>query len=140
MWCELTESDLLCTISRKELDTYRQSMPWSQDCVAGLLARTAQYVRGCIASGGRIANIPSGNLIPASLVGAAVDYAAYDLLKRFPVQVSEDRRRARSDAKALFDAIAEGKRTVESPDASSDDGAPAVTPIAAPAHPERLLD
>ncbi len=140
MWCELTESDLLCSVSQKEVDTYRQSMPWDQDCVSGLLTRTAKYVRGCIVSGARITALPPGNTIPASLVSAAVDYAAYDLLKRFPVAVSEDRRRARSDAKTLFDTIAEGKRTVESPDSSSDDGAPAVTPIAAPAHPERLLD
>lgn len=140
MWCELTESDLLCSVSQKEVDTYRQSMPWDQDGVSGLLARTAKYVRGCIVSGARITALPPDNTIPASLVSAAVDYAAYDLLKRFPVAVSEDRRRARADARALFDAIAEGKRTVEPPETANVDDTPAVTPAAVPAHPERLLD
>ena len=139
-WRELTEADLAATLSQREVDAYRQSSPASgEDPVAGLLARTAEMALGyCRAN--RALRVPAtGRAVPGSLVSACCDWAAYDVLKRQPVPVGEDRRRARDQALELFKAVAAGTVTPEPPE----DGAAAAaagSPLAAPPYPPRLLD
>lgn len=112
MWRALDEADLVATLSAKEVDAYRKSagtLPGAADPVADLLSRTAQMVRSYVRAGGRVALSPEGATIPEGLVSPACDYAAYDVLKRMPVAVGEDRRRARDQAVALFEQVAQGK-------------------------------
>lgn len=127
MWRALTEADLLATLSATEISTYRQSARGadaSVDPVADLLSRTAQMVRGYVRAGGRVAVAPGGATIPEGLVSPACDYAAYDVLKRLPVAVGEDRRRAREQAIELFERVAAGKVTPESEDGEGSADAP----------------
>ncbi len=70
----------------------------------------------------------------------AMDYAAFDLLKRFDIPINEDRRKARTDATELFNRVAEGKMAIEPEDDPEGASAPAAAPAAAAPHPERLLD
>ena len=78
--------------------------------------------------------------MPSMLLAPAMDYAAFDLLKRFNVPVGEDRRKARADASALFEKVAERKIAVDPADEDEESVSAAATPAAAPATPARLLD
>ena len=140
MWRKLFEDDLAATLSQKELDAFRQSASHGGAApVADLLSRPAEMARGfCRAN--RSCRVAAGaGLVPESLVSACCDYAAYDVLKRLPVPVGEDRRRAREQALELFRAVAKGDVTPEDPEEAAD-AAPAGSPASAPASPPRLLD
>lgn len=138
-WRTLTEQDLAATLSQDEIGKYRRSHPDGADPVSDLLSRTAELVRAyCRAN--RSVRVPaSAGLVPESLVSPAMDYAAFDVLKRLPLKVGEDRRKARDDAVALLEAVAAGRVTPESADDELD-AAAAGSPAAAPASPPRLLD
>ena len=82
-------------------------------------------MRAYIATNGKVRRIGPSGTLPESLVSPAMDYAAYDVLKRINVPVSEDRRRARERAENLFERVATGKFTPESDgadDAEATDG------------------
>lgn len=139
-WRKLFEDDLAATLSVDEIAKFRRSAPHGgADPVADLLSRTAEMARGfCRAN--RSCRVAAGaGLVPESLVSACCDYAAYDVLKRLPTPVGEDRRRARDQALDLFKAVAKGDVTPEDPEEAAD-AVPAGSPAAAPASPPRLLD
>ena len=139
-WRSLIEDDLAATLSQREIDAFRQSASNAgSDPVESLLSRTAEMARGyCRAN--RSCRVAAGaGLVPESLVSACCDYAAYDVLKRLPTPVGEDRRRARDQALELFRAVAKGDVTPEDPEEAAD-ASPAGSPAAAPAAPPRLLD
>lgn len=137
-WRRPTESDLAATLSQKEIETFRQSSGLEGgDPVADLLLRTAETVRSFCRSCPGLRLGPAGTL-PEALVSPAMDYAAYDVLKRLPVKVGDDRRRAREDALALFEKVAAGRVKPESADETG--GAAAGAPLAGRARPPRLLD
>lgn len=118
MWRALTEADLVATLSAKEVAAFRESAGAASsgalDPVADLLARTAQMVRSYIRAGGRITLSPEGGRVPEGLISPACDYAAFDVLKRMPVAIGEDRRRAREQAIAIFEQVASGRVIPES--------------------------
>ena len=132
-WRTVDENDLAATLSQQEVDAYRHSA--SLDCsdpVARLLSRTAALVRGYIATNGKVARMGPSGTLPESLVSPAMDYAAFDVLKRVNVPVNEARRRARERAEDLFRDVAQGKYTPEADgadDAASTDG-PAIEVVA----------
>jgi len=80
------------------------------------------------------------SLMPPSLLASAMDYAAYDLLKRFSVEISEPRRRAREDALSIFKEVGAGRMAVEPHEDEDGSSAVAVSPMTAPPTPARLLD
>lgn len=138
-WRALTEQDLIGTLSGAEAEAFRRSsfgVP-PGDPVPMLLARTCELVRGYVRSNGRV-RMGAAGTVPASLVSPAVDYAVYDLLKRLPQEVGEDRRRAREQAIALFEAIAARRVTPEGADEEEESGVPAFSPEAS-APPPRYL-
>lgn len=132
-WRTADENDLAATLSQNEVDAYRRSASLDgSDPVARLLSRTAALVRGYIATNGKVARMGPSGTLPESLISPAMDYAAYDVLKRLPVPVNEDRRRARERAEDLFRDVAQGKYTPESDgaeDAAPTDG-PAIEVVA----------
>jgi hypothetical protein len=138
-WIKPTRDDLTATTSAEEVAAFGDSADFA-DAVAGILARTADLVRGYVRAGG--AKIPAEHgTIPPSLLAPAMDYAAFDLLKRFNIPVSEDRRKARTDAVALFEKVAERKLAVEPADDEEPAAAAvAASPVAAPPNPARMLD
>ena len=109
------------------------------DPVAALLERTAEMVRGYIRANTALRIAPMPFTIPDSLVSPACDYAAYDILKRMPVKITDPRQRARDAASALFQNIAAGKFT---PESWAPDGEEPANPKQTPTfstEPRRLL-
>lgn len=115
-WRETTLADIAGTLSQKELDAFRKSPDFDTavDPVADLLKRTAQMVRGYIRRNKQVKLSPEAYAIPESCISPAMDYAAYDILKRFPVAMTEERKRARDQAVEFFKDIAQNNMTVES--------------------------
>lgn len=137
MWRKMTEGDLIAHLSQGEVDRFRQSAGFT-DAVPEVLSATAGLVRAHVRTAG-ISVAPSPGTIPEELVGPAADYAVFDLLKRFRLPIGEERRTARKDALEMLQKVAERKLAVEG--ASEESSAtPAVSPVAAPPRPHRLLD
>lgn len=142
MWRALTEGDLAAYLSRTEVDAYRRSADYTADAVASILAATGSLVRAHVRSGGVRVSPASAPAIPEALVPPAVDYAAFDLLKRFRIPVTEDRREARRQAIDLFARVAARKLAVE-PEAEGEEAgaSPSTAPATGRPNPEkRLLD
>lgn len=137
-WITPTRDDLTATVSAKEIEAFGKSSDFA-DAVDAILARTVSFVRGFVRAGRARLAADAGS-IPASLLAPAMDYAAFDLLKRFNVPMSEDRRKARADALALFEKVAARQLAVEPADgADALDEAPAAPSSTAPC-PPRMLD
>ena len=137
-WITPTRDDLTATVSAAEIEAFGECADFA-DAVDAILARTVGFVRGFIRAGRTRLAADEGTL-PASLLAPAMDYAAFDLLKRFNVPVGEDRRRARTDALALFEKVADRRLAVEPADgAEALDEVPAAPSSTAPC-PPRMLD
>ena len=137
-WIKPTREDLTATISSEEIDAFSASADFS-DVVDANLRRTVQLVRGYVRAGG--VKLPADeSLMPPSLLASAMDYAAYDLLKRFSVEIAEPRRRAREDALSIFKEVGAGRMAVEPHEDEDGSSAVAVAPMTAPPTPARLLD
>ena len=138
-WIKPTRDDLTATTSAEEVAAFGDSADFA-DAVSGILARTADLVRGYVRAGGAKISAEPGT-IPPSLLAPAMDYASFDLLKRFNIPVNEDRRKARTDAVALFEKVAERKIAVEPADDEEPAAAAvAASPVAAQPNPARMLD
>lgn len=137
-WIKPTREDLTATISSEEIDAFGTSADFT-DVVDANLRRTVQLVRGYVRAGG--VKLPADeSLMPPSLLAPAMDYAAYDLLKRFSVEIAEPRRRAREDALSVFKEVGAGRMAVEPHEDADGSSAVAVSPMTAPPTPARLLD
>ena len=135
-WRKPTLADIEAVVSIDELDAYRKSSTFGgADPVEALLATTAEMVRGYCRANRAVAVSATPGEIPEGLIAPAMDYAAYDILKRMPVPIGQDRKDARSQAIALFERVAENKMTPEAP---GDGGGAALEPLVSV--PERILD
>ena len=118
-WRAPTTADLIATLSKAEVDAFDQSVPTpgqgqsAMSPSSDLVARTAAFVRGFIRRNHRVRLGPAGT-IPEGLISPAMDYAAFDVLKRLPVEVGAARVKARDEALLLFEDIAANKVTHES--------------------------
>ena len=133
-WRAVTEADLAATISQGEIDAYRRdgSLDGS-DPVALLLERTVATIRGLIGCNGAVRMGPLPGSLPVSLISPAMDYAAYDLLKRIDVVPNAARTDSRKRAEALFEKISTGALGCESyteDGAIDEDKRPATSPMA----------
>lgn len=135
-WIKPTREDLTATLSSEEVDAFGTSADFT-DAADAILSRTVQFVRGYVRAGG-MALPEDGSLMPPSLLAPAMDYAAYDILKRMPVEIGEPRRRAREDALSIFKEVGAGRMAVEPHEESATSGA--TLPSFAPARPDRRLD
>ena len=115
MWKVATEDDLRKSISETEIEAYRAAAIDSGiDPVSDLLMRTARLVRGYLRANRRIRLPQDELLIPDTLIAPAMDYAAFDVVSRVPVDNTEDRRVKRQQAIAVFQAVAADRFFVES--------------------------
>lgn len=135
-WIQPTAALLVGTLSKTESDTYARSVGTGQDAVAAVLSAAVDYVRGCCLA--RRSQGPSGT-VPPSLLRATLAIAAYDLLKRMPVEILQDRRIAKDDAEALLRDVREGRFLPEDGGDPPDEGA-SVLPSSADPVPARILD
>ena len=112
-WRKMTADDVAATTSQAEIDAYQRSGGPNTDLLATLIERTTAYVRLAVRSNGRVRMSPDPATLPVSLISPACDYMAFDILKRVSRETTEDRRRARDQAIALFDRISKGEVTPE---------------------------
>lgn len=114
-WRAPTRDDLIATLSREEVEAFDQSAATGSTTApsADLVARTASFVRGFVRRNHRVRLGPAGTL-PEGLISPAMDYAAFDVLKRLPVEVGAARVKAREEALLLFEDVAANKVTPES--------------------------
>ena len=140
MWRQLTEDDLVATLSRKEVDAYRND--FEIDPVPTLLAETTAWVRGYIRTNGNVRMDPNESTLPESVVSPAMDYVAIKILKRLNIEPKEIRKQARTDAISYFEQIAAGKVNPESfGELPQDDSKMSVSaPAFSDPKPARLLD
>ena len=127
-WREVDESDLAAVISQREIDAFRRdgSIDGS-DPVPKLIGDNVAEARDAIATNGNVRLAP-GSTLPAGCIPAAMEIAAYRLLKRISVNPNEARTAAFREAKEFFEKIADGKRTCESygADDTATTGGPAI--------------
>ena len=143
-WTVPTETDLAAALSQREIDQFRASPAASMDAdpVRSVLDQAAGLVRASCRSNGRVKmDASADNSIPRSCLRALCAIAAFDVLKRLPVPVGEDRRRAYEDALEFLKDIASGAITPEGADAEDDTASAHALPASAEPHdPPRLLD
>ena len=140
MWKKPTEQDLACTLSQGEIDAFRQdSAVDGADPVEALLTRTVATVRSYIRANAAVLMDAGESTIPLSCMKAALDLAAFDVLKRLPVPVGEDRRQAKEDAQAFLEKIASGALRCED-GAEAEGTEAAATPRFTDPRPPRRLD
>jgi hypothetical protein len=134
-WRAPTTADLIATLSKAEVDAFDQSVPASASAPSeDLVARTASFVRGFIRRNHHVRLGPAGTL-PEGLISPAMDYAAFDVLKRLPVEVGAARVKAREEALLLFEDVASDKVTPESFGEDEADGNDAPFPAWTPPPP-----
>lgn len=139
-WRAPTTSDLVATLSQAEVTAFDQSVPASSSAPsADLVARTASFVRGFIRRNHHVRLGPAGTL-PEGLISPAMDYAAFDVLKRLPVEVGAARVKAREEALLLFEDVAQDKVTPESFGEDEADGNEAPFPAWTPPPPVRIVN
>ena len=132
-WRAPTTADLIATLSKAEVDAFNQSAATGSTTTASadLCARAASLVRAYIRRNRHVRLGPAGT-IPEGLISPAMDYAAFDVLKRLPVEVGAARVKAREEALLLFEDIAANKVTPESygdeEDGTIEEAFPAWTP------------
>lgn len=143
-WITPSETELAATLSQREIDAFRQSAAYGpgEEPVAAALRQAAWQVRGACRSNGRVRlDRANPDSVPRSCLRALCAIVAYDILKRLPVPVGEDRRRAYEEALGYLEKIATRAITPENGDDESDSGSATVLPVSAEPHnPPRLLD
>ena len=113
-WRLTTSDDLAATLSDMEIEAFRTSWTGDGDPIELLLSRTAALFRAAIRTGGRAKLSRIAYALPEAVISKAMDYAAFDVLKRLDVAINEDRRRARTDAEELLKRLEKGDFEVES--------------------------
>lgn len=139
VWRAPTETDLAAALSQREIDAFRQSpsATGASDPVRAVLAQAAGRVRAACRTNGRVRMGPDGT-VPPDLMRECVAVAAFDVLKRLPVPVGEDRRTAYRDALALLDKVASGDLVPEGDGEDGDASRPATSPLADDGPPRTL--
>ena len=97
------------------------------------------HARGCVRSG-RKCRMPSDEgLLPDMLVAPAMDYAAFNLLKRLRRAVNESRTKSYDRACSLFEKVAQGVIVPEDYGEDPADVAPAASLARPSIRPKRRL-
>lgn len=112
-WRKPDIDDIYATLTKDEVEVYRASAQWTSDPIKRLCDRAAAYVRGHLKSNGRVKMSPNEEEIPEATISPAMDYLAFDILKRLGGSISDARSEARRQAIAFFGQIASGEIKVE---------------------------
>lgn len=81
--------------------------------VAGAAEELTSEVRMLVASGGRAGLSPDESAVPAGLLASCTSILRYRLLARYALDISEPRKQAYDDARALLDKAAAGTLTLD---------------------------
>ena len=140
-WRKPTSDDLAARLSDMEIEAFRTSWTGEGDPIERLLGDTAALFRGAIRTGGRSRMSPVDGTLPEAAISKAMDYAAYDVLKRIDIVPNEARSRARTDADDFLKRLEEGRFEAEDyEEPNGEDPRLALTPSFTRPRPPRLLD
>lgn len=136
-WRKPTNEDLVATLSQVEVDGFRMSPDFNgmSDPAERVVADTAELVRGYIRkleNKGAIKIHPEDGFIPSGLMNAAMDIAAFKMLKRFNLEPTEARKRAYEEAMQTLRDVGDERMIPESytdPDATEEELEEAVAGI-----------
>ena len=106
--------DIYATLTKDEVEIYRTSANWTEDPIKRLLTRSVAFVRGKLKANGNVRMSPNADEIPEGCISPAMDYLAFDILKRLGVKISEERKEARREAVRFFERVADREETPES--------------------------
>ena len=115
-WRKPETRDLTAKLNQREVTAFKQHPDFAtmSDPAADILEQTAEMVRGYCRTNKQLKMSPSAGTIPEGLMSPAMDYAAYDLLKRINVLPNEARKAAWEKAIELFEKVARGEYIPES--------------------------
>ena len=135
-WRKPTNEDLVAALSQVEVDEYKKSPEFEEntDPTAEILADTAEFVRGYVRrleNKGGVKMHPDAGYIPASLMNPAMDIAAFRVLKRFNLSITDARQKAYDSALDILKDVAEEKLMPESyaEDEPQDDDFAGIVPL-----------
>ena len=107
-WKKPTLEDFFATLDAEEAALFARNEQDDQAPIDQQIAMTVSHVRGFIRSG-RKCRMPSDeSLLPDMLITPAMDFAAFNLLKRLRRNVNESRTKAYDRACSLFEKIGTG--------------------------------
>lgn len=131
MWRVPKEDDFFAMLEDSEARAFAVNFEADSAPITRQIGLAVAHVRGCVRSG-RKCRMPSDEgLLPDMLIAPAMDYAAYNLLKRLGIEVNETRTKAYDRACSLFEKVAAG--TIAPEDFGEDPAA--VEPAAGLARP-----
>jgi hypothetical protein len=115
-WRRPEARDLTAKLNAKEIAAFKQHPDFQSmaDPAEDILEQTAEFVRGFCRTNKQVRMSPVPLSIPEGLISPAMDYAAYDVLKRINVNVNDARKAAWEKAIDLFEKVARGEYIPES--------------------------
>ena len=117
-WIAITETQVRTRRTGPELAALKTAAlaPGQADPLPAVIAGVIQRVRGYCAAGGFA--LGAGETIPGRLEDAALALIRFELAGRLPVaaMLTEDRRKAAEDARALLRDVARGLFAIDVPD------------------------
>lgn len=147
-WKKPTNEDLVATLSQVEVDEFKKSQEFEEhnDPTPRILADVAELVRGyCrkLANNGAIRIHPEDGYIPTGLMNPAMDIAAYRVLKRFNINMTDARQKAYDSALDILKDVADGKifpESYEDNEAGAEEAAAGIVPLTAMEFNPHTLD
>lgn len=137
MWRELTEDDVLGVLNATETSIYQSVLAGAgQDVLADIMTRVVQHARSYIADN-PVNRLGEGNTLPERAIRPALHLIRVDLLTRLDMEVSDDRRKASSEAIRFFERISDGKGAIEQPDGATEPSGPVQTIDIVRSHEQR---
>ena len=123
-WRRPETRDLTAKLNQREVDAFKQHPDFKTmaDPASDILEQTAEMVRGYCRTNKQVKMSPEAGSIPEGLISPAMDYAAYDVLKRINVNINEARKAAWEKAIDLFEKVAMGQYIPESWYKDSEEG------------------
>ena len=115
-WRKPTSRDLVAKLNQREATAFKQHPDFASmaDPASDILEQTAEMVRGYCRTNKQVRMSPEAGSIPEGLMSPAMDYAAYDVLKRINVNINDSRKAAWEKAIELFEKVARGEYIPES--------------------------
>lgn len=115
-WRKPTRRDIAAKLTQAELDKFSASPDFlsGADPVADVLELTAETVRGFCRTNKQLKMCPEAGTVPEGLMTFAMDFAAFDVLKRINHAPNEARTKAWEAAREMFAAVGRGEFIPES--------------------------
>lgn len=136
MWRKVKKEDLYATLSEKEVRVFGQNEAADESVIEQQLENTVSAVRGYIRSGRKCRMPNDETLLPDMLIAPAMDFAAFNLLKRFNRNPNEARTKSYEHAQSLFEKVATGAISPEDYGEEPEEVIPATT-LARPSYRRR---